>query len=61
MARKKKVRRKKLKLKTPKTRLDFIIPVRLKSALVQYCNATGQTMVTAIVRAIRELIDYKEL
>jgi hypothetical protein len=50
----------KFKQTTEKTRLDFIIPVKMKHALELYCNKTGQTMTTTIMRAIRELIKYRE-
>ena len=50
----------KFKQTTEKTRLDFIIPVKMKHALELYCNRTGQTMTTVIMRAIRELIKFRE-
>jgi hypothetical protein len=48
------------KLKTPKRRLDLWIPDDLKSALKDYCHKTGQGLTDAVLRAIRELIHYKE-
>jgi hypothetical protein len=60
MQEKKKAKKKKFKMTTEKTRLDFIIPQKMKNALEVYCNRTGQTMTTALMRAIRELINYRE-
>jgi hypothetical protein len=50
----------KFKQTTEKTRLDFIIPAKMKRALEIYCNKTGQTMTTVVMRSIRELIKYRE-
>ena|GEM_PF-3347555 len=60
MQEKRKTKKQKFKMTTEKTRLDFIIPVKMKRALELYCNKTGQTMTTTIMRAIRELIKYRE-
>jgi len=60
MQNKKTDKKQKFKMTTEKTRLDFIIPVKMKRALERYCNQTGQTMTTTIMRAIRELIKFQE-
>jgi hypothetical protein len=52
--------KKRFKLRTPKQRLDVRIPKGLKRALEEYCDRTGQGQTTAIVRAIKELIKYKD-
>jgi hypothetical protein len=52
--------KKRFRLRTPKQRLDVRIPEALKRALEEYCDRTGQGQTVAIIRAIKELIKYKD-